>query len=196
MGMIRIAGTEFSLKHKSFEIYIQGCWRGCRGCHNPDTHPFEGGREVNITDYMEELADKIYPFKDLVKNIYVSGGDLLCHPYEIAEEFSNHLKYNFHHSYMLWLFTGAGTYDRLPDWIWWYYDIVKCGMFKIDELNPEGSFPASKNQTLICGNRVSKELFDSIDFKGEKIWQEQWKEKTKMPILKDYEIFRGKPFFQ
>lgn len=170
---IRIAGTEFSLKNKSFEIYIQGCWRGCPGCHNPGTHSFIAGELVNITQYVDKIANRIYPFKELIKNIYISGGDLLCYGQDVAEDFSNHIKYSFHPSYKIWLFTGAGTEDAIPDWIWYYYDVVKSGMYKENLRNPEGTFPASSNQILIFNDWCSKDFFDSVDFKGEKIWKKQ-----------------------
>ena len=48
---IKIAGTEFSLQRKAFEIYVQGCYRNCVGCHNPETQPFSGGTLVDIDKY-------------------------------------------------------------------------------------------------------------------------------------------------
>lgn len=168
---IRIAGTEFSLKNKSFEIYIQGCYRKCPGCHNPGTQPFTGGRLVNIYDYIAEQYYKIEPYIDngLVKNIYISGGDLLCQEEEKAIEFSSLISFWFHPPLHTWLFTGADE-NRIPSWVWNYYDIVKCGAYREDMRNPEGAFPASSNQKLLFNKYVDQDIINNIDFKGEKIY--------------------------
>lgn len=175
MMNIRIAGTEYSLKNKSYEIYIQGCFHGCRGCQNPQTHDPSGGKEVNITDFLVKQRNKVDMFPTLINNIYITGGDLLCNGdgADTAESFSNILKFLFPDK-ILWLFTGYSE-DWLPSWLWWYYDIVKCGGYDEDCLNPVGSFPASKNQKLLFnlnnkGNKLVK-LYDEIDFMGDKIWK-------------------------
>lgn len=168
---IRIAGTEFSLKNKAFEIYIQGCYRKCAGCHNPDTQPFDGGKLVNMSDFVDEQYDKIKPYIDdgLVKNIYISGGDLLCQDEEKAKEFSCLISNKFHPPLRTWLFTGAGDDEPIPNWVWDYYDIVKCGRYRADLRNQEGTFPASKNQKLLFNSYVDQDIIDGINFKGEKI---------------------------
>lgn len=170
---IRIAGTEFSLKNKSFEIYVQGCYRKCAGCHNPDTQLFNGGKLVEMHQYLAEQYYKIEPFIDcgLIKNIYVSGGDLLCQEEEIARDFSSLISFWFHPPLLTWLFTGAGEDEPLPEWVWDDYDIVKCGRYREDLRNPEGTFPASSNQKLMFNKYLDKDIVDSINFKGEKIWR-------------------------
>lgn len=170
MSKIRIAGTEFSLKRKAYEIYIQGCYRNCKGCHNPDTHSFSGGKEVEIGEFFEELHDRIQPFIDdgLIRRIYVSGGDLLCWDSRTAKEFGDHLTKHFL-NVERWLFTGAEPME-LPVWVWWYFNIVKCGRYREDMRNPEGTFPASKNQTLVFFYKLPQELFDSVEFEGVKTW--------------------------
>ena len=173
MGKIRIAGTEFSLKNKSFEIYIQGCYRKCPGCHNPGTQPFNGGKLVDIHEFIAEQYHKIEPFikEGLIKNIYISGGDLLCYDDETASEFSAVVSFFFEYPIHIWLFTGAGDEEIIPTWVWNYYDIVKCGRYRQDLRNPEGTFPASSNQKLIFNRWIDKDLSDSIKFKGEKLWR-------------------------
>lgn len=167
---IRIAGTEYSLKRRAFEIYIQGCYRNCKGCQNPNTHSFCGGAEVEIEEFFQELHNKIQPFIDdgLIKRIYVSGGDLLCWDSQTANEFGDHLVKHFL-NLERWLFTGAEPME-LPVWVWWYFNIVKCGRYREDMRNPEGTFPASKNQTLVFFYKLPQEVFDSVDFKGVKTW--------------------------
>lgn len=173
---IRIAGTEFSIKNKSFEIYVQGCYRGCSGCHNPETQPFEGGISVDIHEFLKEQYERTSLFPDLVENIYVSGGDLLCQNGSIAEEFSREVN-NFWADKFKWLFTGCDP-DKIPDWVWSYYDIVKAGSYMAG-LRQEGVFPASSNQVLVFNSYPSAfvavdmlDKFDKIDFKGEKRWSD------------------------
>ena len=171
---IRIAGTEFSIKNKSFEIYVQGCHRGCAGCHNPELQPFEGGMSVDIHDFIREQEGRTSLFPDLVKNIYISGGDLLCQTRSIAEEFSREVCAYWSDKFK-WLFTGCDP-DKIPDWVWDYYDIVKAGSYMAG-LRQEGVFPASSNQVLIFNSNptafVANEMidkFNSTEFNGEKRW--------------------------
>ena len=46
---MKIAGTQFTLKTKSFEIYVSGCAGNphCKGCHNPETWDFNVGEEFD-----------------------------------------------------------------------------------------------------------------------------------------------------
>lgn len=53
-------------------IFFQGCKHHCKGCHNPQTWPFEGGTEYTP----EELLKKIQR-NGLVHKITLSGGDPL-----------------------------------------------------------------------------------------------------------------------
>jgi anaerobic ribonucleoside-triphosphate reductase activating protein len=54
-------------------IWVQGCTLGCPGCFNPETHPFEGGELVSITD----LFDRIVALGDAIEGVTVSGGEPL-----------------------------------------------------------------------------------------------------------------------
>ena len=170
---IRIAGTEFSIKNKSFEIYVQGCYRACSGCHNPETQPFDGGTAVDIQEFLREQQRRTSLFPDMVKNIYVTGGDLLCQNGSIAEYFSR-IACDLWQDKYKWLFTGC-EYEKLPEWVWNYYDIVKCGQY-VETLKQEG-FPASSNQILVFNSTPSAFLeegmmkkFNDTEFNGEKRW--------------------------
>jgi len=142
---IRIAGTEYSLKYKSYEIYIQGCNRGCVGCHNPEAQPFNGGELVYMPTYFAEQEFKVKEFGNLVERVYITGGDLLCQPREKAIMCSKIARSCFRDK-ELWLFTGASKGD-IPREILSYYDVIKCGDYQ-EKLKQEG-FPASRNQELI-----------------------------------------------
>lgn len=163
---IRIAGTEYSLHNKSFEIYIQGCTRHCPGCHNPETQPLNGGEVVDIDQWLSKQAQKVYKFNDLVDRIFISGGDLLCLPYKEAQHFTHTLCRVFADK-PIWLFTGAREEDVEP-WVFNFYDVVKCGEY--DQTQKQDGFPASKNQKLII-NKQTMFHIDTLDFKGEIKWK-------------------------
>lgn len=60
-------------------VFAQGCKHKCPGCHNPETHSFNGGTLVTV-DSILELAKK----NPLLDGITFSGGD----PFEQAEAFA------------------------------------------------------------------------------------------------------------
>lgn len=51
-------------------IFTQGCPHGCPGCHNPETHPFNGGSFVPL----EELVAR-YRENPLLSGVTFSGGE-------------------------------------------------------------------------------------------------------------------------
>ena len=63
-----------------FVVFTQGCPHHCPGCHNPDTHPFDGGKLVNIERILAEV-DK----NPLLKGLTLSGGEPFCQPGPLAE---------------------------------------------------------------------------------------------------------------
>ena len=84
MALLRIAGTigESIVDGPGirYVLFTQGCPHGCPGCHNPQTHDFNGGKEVD-TDLL---------LRDIVKNSFVkavtfSGGEPFAQPEALAE---------------------------------------------------------------------------------------------------------------
>lgn len=63
-----------------YAVFVQGCPHGCPGCHNPETHPFDGGREM---DTGELLA--AFQRDPLLKGITLSGGEPFCQAGPLAE---------------------------------------------------------------------------------------------------------------
>lgn len=62
-----------------FTIFVQGCPHHCPGCHNPQTHPFEGGTPISS----EELLDKIRR-NPLLDGVTFSGGEPFCQAEALA----------------------------------------------------------------------------------------------------------------
>lgn len=61
-------------------IFVQGCPHNCEGCHNPQTHDFNGGREVTLG----ELADKAAS-NPLLDGVTFSGGEPFAQAHLLAE---------------------------------------------------------------------------------------------------------------
>lgn len=63
-----------------FTIFCQGCPHRCEGCHNPQTHFFEGGKMVTIDRLFEEIKNT-----KLIKGVTFSGGEPFCQANPLAE---------------------------------------------------------------------------------------------------------------
>ena len=51
-------------------IWTQGCSHNCPGCHNPHTHDFNGGFEIDVEEVINQLEHLEYQ-----DGITLSGGD-------------------------------------------------------------------------------------------------------------------------
>ena len=63
-----------------FVIFTQGCPHHCEGCHNPETHSFDGGYIESIDNLVEKF--KSYPY---MTGLTLSGGEPFAQPIEILE---------------------------------------------------------------------------------------------------------------
>ena len=74
MTTIRIAGIEEESIVDGpgirFVVFTQGCKHNCKGCHNPHTHPFKGGKDINIDYIIKKIKEN-----PLLKGITLSGGE-------------------------------------------------------------------------------------------------------------------------
>lgn len=53
-----------------YVIFTQGCIRACPGCHNPQTHSFQGGKLVNIDTIFNDIKKN-----PLIHGVTFSGGE-------------------------------------------------------------------------------------------------------------------------
>ena len=63
-----------------YSIFVQGCPPHCPGCHNPQTHPFEGGSLVETDKLLADI--KLNPLLD---GVTFSGGEPFCQAAALAE---------------------------------------------------------------------------------------------------------------
>ena len=63
-----------------YTIFVQGCPHHCEGCHNPQTHPFEGGTEKAVEEIFEDIKKN-----PLLSGVTFSGGEPFCQAGELAK---------------------------------------------------------------------------------------------------------------
>ncbi len=63
-----------------YSLFVQGCPHHCPGCHNPQTHPFEGGVLRTVEEILDEVAED-----PLISGVTFSGGEPLCQAAALAE---------------------------------------------------------------------------------------------------------------
>lgn len=129
-------------------IWTQGCSHNCKGCHNPDTHDFNGGFSKDIEELKKEIS-----LLELQDGVTLSGGDPFFQVdacLEIAS-FCQSIDLN------VWCYTGftieqlfeIGKVNknvlRLLDNI----DVLVDGKFQIELKSYDCKFRGSKNQRLI-----------------------------------------------
>ncbi len=56
-----------------YVIFAQGCPHHCEGCHNPQTHPFEGGKEYDMGTILNAIKKNA-----LLSGVTFSGGEPFC----------------------------------------------------------------------------------------------------------------------
>lgn len=84
-------------------IWTQGCSHHCPGCHNPETHDFNGGFEIDTDSIKKQLSN--LPYHD---GITLSGGDPFFQPTACTEIASYCKKKNWN----VWCYTGY-TFEEL-----------------------------------------------------------------------------------
>ncbi len=129
-----------------YTVFVQGCPHHCPGCHNPETHPFEGGTESDTETLFADFQK--HPF---LKGITFSGGEPFCQPAPLAE-----LGKSVHAAGKdVMTYTGY-TYEQLVekhnpdvDALLRETDLLVDGPFILAQRNLELKFRGSENQRLI-----------------------------------------------
>ncbi|MFA5048589.1 MAG: 4Fe-4S cluster-binding domain-containing protein [Patescibacteria group bacterium] len=141
MNIANIAWPRFNpYKKSAVEIYVSGCYNGCKNCHNSQLQNFDLGRVFDDV-YLNYLKER----KDFFDIISFMGGDLMCQDQYDALHLVILLK-NVFSNKQFWLFTGFEI-NEVPEWCKEQFDYIKTGRY-IEELKQEG-FPASSNQKLL-----------------------------------------------
>lgn len=129
-------------------IWTQGCSHNCEGCHNPQTHDFKGGFEIEVEDLLKEI-DKL-EYQD---GITLSGGDPLFQ----IEPCLEIVKYVKNKGLSVWVYTGFIFEDllekqknnKLLKELLSYIDVIIDGKFDITRKSLNCKFRGSENQRII-----------------------------------------------
>lgn len=129
-------------------VFTQGCPHQCPGCHNPETHAFDGGKDRDTQEIVKMMKEN-----PLLDGITLSGGDPFCQSAPCAElaKAAKALGLN------VWAYSGW-TYEQLlkkaesePDVrsLLESVDVLVDGPFILAERTLEMRFRGSRNQRLI-----------------------------------------------
>ncbi|MDO8573267.1 MAG: pyruvate formate-lyase-activating protein [Candidatus Daviesbacteria bacterium] len=75
-------------------VFLQGCNFRCVYCHNPDTQPLEGGKEMTSEEILA-LLEKQEPYFKETGGLTVSGGESLLQRYALIDLFTKAKKKRF-----------------------------------------------------------------------------------------------------
>lgn len=129
-------------------LFSQGCKHNCKGCFNPDTHSFEGGREFSADYLVEDILKN-----PMLKGVTFSGGD----PLEQADKFAYIAERLKRHDLNVWSYTGY-TFEyivkqaaNMKDWqkLLDNIDVLVDGRFECDKRIEGLKFRGSSNQRIV-----------------------------------------------
>lgn len=124
-----------------YVVFVQGCPHNCPGCHNPQTHDFNGGKVVDTDELFNECTED-----PLNKGVTFSGGEPFCQPeplYVLGKQFKER---GFH----LMCYSG-----------WTYMEIVKMA-----ERNEFVGKLLSILDVLVDGRFILERKTLSLPFRG------------------------------
>ena len=120
-----------------YVIFLQGCKHHCKGCQNPETWDFDGGKEISEKEIAEDFRNR-----KLLDGITLSGGDPFFQQ-EACVELINLLD-----GVNVWIYTGF-EYDEISETeLAKKANVLVVGRF-IEDLKCEGQYFGSSNQKII-----------------------------------------------
>ncbi|MBQ8814277.1 MAG: anaerobic ribonucleoside-triphosphate reductase activating protein [Lachnospiraceae bacterium] len=127
-------------------FFAQGCPHHCKGCHNPESWPFEGGTAMD-----EEQLVEIARSNPLSRKVTFSGGE----PFAQAEGFAKLAELLRPYHYEIASFTGY-TFEYLMEHgteaqkkLLSSIDVLIDGPFIMEEKSLELYFKGSRNQRVL-----------------------------------------------
>ncbi len=147
---LRICGTEpesiVDGEGIRYVVFVQGCPHHCPGCHNPESHPFDGGEIRTVQSLFDEICEN-----PLLKGVTFSGGEPFCQPEPLAElarllharglDVTTYTGYRYED---LLTMQNPGVAGLLAE-----TDVLIDGPFILEEKDLTLAFKGSRNQHII-----------------------------------------------
>lgn len=133
-------------------IWTQGCSHNCPGCHNPSTHDFKGGFEIEVKDIIKQLKNIKYQ-----DGITFSGGDPMFQ-IEACTQIAQAAK---NQKLDVWCYTGFTLEELMKNKkaieFLEYIDVLVDGKYIQEQKSMNIDFRGSKNQRIIDVKKSLKE---------------------------------------
>ena len=125
-------------------IYCAGCKHACKGCHNPQSWDFKGGKEMDVEELLEIVK------ADDRSDVSFSGGDPF-YQVEAFTELARRIKEET--SKTIWCWTGF-TLEEIQaseklSMLLPYLDVLVDGPFILEQRDTDLLFRGSPNQRII-----------------------------------------------
>ncbi len=125
-------------------IFLQGCPHDCEGCHNPLTHDYKGGREIEAAELIAEIEEA-----KLIRGITLSGGEPFLQAEALLEVAraakTKDLSVVAYSGYLFEELAARSDARALLE----YVDILIDGPFILAERDLKLAFRGSANQRLL-----------------------------------------------
>lgn len=168
MAKLRIAGTvgESIVDGPGirYVIFTQGCPHHCPGCHNPETHDFAGGQEIDTEVLLADIRKN-----KLVAGVTFSGGEPFAQARALLP-LAQALRADGRH---LMAFSGYTLEELLTSAdeavrpFLETLDLLVDGRFVMEERSLELRFRGSRNQRVL-------DVQKSLEM-GEAVWYEAYR---------------------
>ena len=124
-----------------YSVFTQGCPHHCPGCHNPESHPFEGGKVVDTAELIQVMKRN-----PLLDGLTLSGGEPFCQP-EACLELARAAKAA---RLSVWSYTGY-TWEALHA----QNDPARMALLKELDVLVDGPFILAQRSLALkfCGSR-------------------------------------------
>ncbi len=131
-----------------FTIFTQGCPHGCAGCHNPESHDFNGGTVETIEGIIKRFTQN-----PLLDGITLSGGEPFIQAaacYELAKAaHQNNLSVYTYTGYQIETLLTMAKQNQSIKKLLIETDILIDGQFELDKRSLNLEFRGSTNQRMI-----------------------------------------------
>lgn len=127
-------------------IFTQGCPHRCPGCHNPQTHDPEGGREADVQEILTQIAGN-----PLASGVTFSGGEPFVQAKALVPVAEGVKKMGKH----LMIYTGylyeqlANSHEPEVQRLLMLADVLVYGPFMMEERDLTLPYRGSANQRVI-----------------------------------------------